>query len=608
VRVARITTNQTCNHNCGFCTYRRPQERPELVATRTVLRRIAEALKQGAEEIVLTGGEPALRRDLASLAQRAVRLGARSVTLETNATLIDEERARELARAGVVRARVHLPAWGGALDEVTRDEGAFVAALTGSSALAGAGIRLEASIPIVRSTSGRLEEVVAGIASQALPVEALVIGVVTESPDPGELLPLDRAAAAIETLAGAARNHRIRLRMDAGASIPPCSFPSPGRVASLYSLTRGGAERAGYRRVAGCEECLVVDRCPGFPVAMLDREPELRARPISEDRTRRRLSLIQNVESQIARELVTHEISRLPGGGTLPVHTVRINFQCNQACHFCFVSTHLPAAERGAIEAAIADAGRLGAALAISGGEPTLNAHLADYVKLAKASGVPKVELQTNATRLGDAELVRDLEAAGVDVAFVSLHGSRAEVSDEVTDAPGTFELTLRGIDTLAKSSIELRLNFVFCQANRNDFPDFVRLVAARWPRARVTVSFVASSTDLVPRSRALVPRYTEVMAAMTEGLRLAERLGLEVGGFESMCGLPLCLIPFGMERYLSLDELPAGVSAEEFVKPEACGDCRLAPRCHGLRRGYADLYGDGELQPVRAEVALNLR
>ena len=56
-------------------------------------------------EIVLTGGEPTLRSDIADLVRRAARDGAR-VVLETNGALIDAARAHALAAAGLsTRAR-----------------------------------------------------------------------------------------------------------------------------------------------------------------------------------------------------------------------------------------------------------------------------------------------------------------------------------------------------------------------------------------------------------------------------------------------------------------------------------------------------------------------
>src|SRR5207244_7666132 len=121
--------------------------------------------------------------------------------------------------------------------------------------------------------------------------------------------------------------------------------------------------------------------------------------PIREHRVRRRLTVLSTVEEQVARELVNRQIVR-GGYGEVAEYTVRVNFHCNQSCDFCFVSTHLPPAGDVAVRAAIEAAGREAAVLVLSGGEPTMNPRLLDYVRLAKAAGVRAIELQTNATRL----------------------------------------------------------------------------------------------------------------------------------------------------------------------------------------------------------------
>src|SRR5262245_5219006 len=125
MRVQRVITNETCNQNCWFCNARRPAERAEFVAKPAVRQRIDAARAGGPREIVLTGGEPTLRSDLADLVRRAAAGGA-SVVLETNGALIDEARARALREAGLDTARVQLVAWGEhAADAITRDPGGF---------------------------------------------------------------------------------------------------------------------------------------------------------------------------------------------------------------------------------------------------------------------------------------------------------------------------------------------------------------------------------------------------------------------------------------------------------------------------------------------------
>lgn len=587
-RTERVFTNLSCNQNCAFCDTRRPRDDRAFVAPAAVHARI-DAVSD-AKTLVLTGGEPTLRRDLPELVRHAKRTGA-TVVLETNGALLDRERASALADAALDEARVHLPGWGDDCDRVTRDPGGFAKTRAAIDALKHAGIPISIATPIVAANAEAVPAMAARVAE--LEPTAWILG----APHEGEgVLPLAVAARVIERAEATARRANLTLRLAPHTHVPPCLFEHPARVAHLFSLTPGGATRPGHARVAECRECAIADRCPGLPSAAAGTE----VRPLAEDRIRRRLSLISTVEDQIARELYQDEITRRPGLPPQPVRTVRIGFRCNQACDFCFVSTHLPAAERTDVEAAITEAARDGAHLVISGGEPTLDSAVAQYVALAKREGATFVELQTNATRLGDKVPVAPLVEAGVDLFFVSLHGASAAISDAVTGAPGTHLKTLAGIDAIHGSAGALRLNFVFCETNRHEFPAYIDMVAERWPGTNVSVSFVAPSTDMVPRTAALIPRYTDVVPALAEGIRRAHAKGLPLSGFDSMCGLPLCLVPDDLGEFFELPEAPEGYGRGETFYAEPCQRCDLAGRCFGLRQGYAALHGTGELKPVR--------
>ena len=604
MRTARVVTNETCNQNCAFCNARRTREERSFIAPAAVRRRITGCARADTE-VILTGGEPTLRRDLEALIRHAKSSGAKSVCLETNAALIDDNRARSLADAGLDAARVHAPAWDESLDEITRDPGAFDATLAGAQALASVGVRLMAAAPVVRANAETLTTLPAQLAESGLPWQALEVGVPVEAPDTAELIPIRQAAEIIAAMDASARASGIPLQFGA-ALIPPCAFESPSRIAHLFSLTAGGSQRPGYRRPPECAGCRAEDRCPGFPIAALERDPELHAAPVTEDRVRRRLSMISSVESQVRRELAQDDVYRAPDGSSIPARIVRINFQCNQSCHFCFVSTHLPTADDLAIRREITTIARRGGVAVLSGGEPTLNPNLLDYVRLARSAGASHVELQTNAIRLGRAGVVNELAAAGVNQLHISLHGSTAEISDTVTNAPGTFEKTVLGIDAAVDAAppLTLRLNFVFCEANRRDFPAFVDLVAARWPSAHIIVSFVAASTDVVPRSKELVPRYSDVLGYLSEGCRRAAAQNITVTGLESLCGIPLCLVPGDLSGYFELAQIPEGLDRGETVKADACSGCALTGRCFGLRRSYAELHGSSELRPVANQAA----
>jgi MoaA/NifB/PqqE/SkfB family radical SAM enzyme len=600
MQTGRVLTNLTCNQGCTYCNSRAPADDPRAIAGPAVRRRVDALLARGVREVVLTGGEPTLRRDLPEIARHARAGGAERVAVETNATLLDEARVRALVDAGVGLFRVNLAGVDEALDAVTRDPGGLARTLRGLAAIAAAGAAFEILAAVVRSTAPLLPGLPPGLArllGDRRPA-AIVLGTPTDGPDPAELLAFDEAAEVIAQVAEAARAVGIRVRLAPDHRPPPCCFREPGRVAHAFALTAGGAPRSDRARVPACASCAVADRCDGFPAAYLARRAPPPVRPVTEDRMRRRLSLAVPVEEQVARELVSPSTRREPGGRVVDDHIVRVNFHCNQACAFCFVSTHLPPAGDEAVRAAIVEAARGGGRVTLSGGEPTLNPRLADYVRLAKATTGAAVEIQTNAVLLNDPARARELAEAGLDEAFVSLHAATAATSDAITEAPGTFARTVAGVDNLVAAGVRVTLNFVMCRKNHAELVPYVQMVAARWPRAHVTISFVAPSTDVVPRE--VVPRYTDVLPHLGAALEEAARLGLAVDGFQSMCGMPLCLVPGDASRHQAIAGVTDG-DTTEFVKPPPCRSCALSSRCYGLRRGYADLYGSDELRPVPA-------
>ncbi len=604
MRSELVFTHFSCNQNCRYCNVRQPSDDRAFIAGPAVLGRIDAALSAGAHELVLTGGEPGMRRDLVELVRHASGRGAKAVVLETNATLIDAERAAQLKAAGLSRARVNLSGWGDSSDAVTRDPGGFARTLEGMKALIASGVVVEIVSVVVRSTLASVPLLplqLSGALGSLEGLRGITVRVPTSAADPSELVSYDEAAATLAALEANARSVGLMIKVAADSGPPPCVFPNVSRIAHLYALTPGAKLRSDHLQPPVCAGCQMNDRCSGLPRAYLANFPVPAMKPVQEDRVRRRLSLISTVEEQVRREFVqpNRYTDRLTGE-PIEEHLIRVNFHCNQACRFCFVSTHLPPATDAALEAAILNAAKSGKQVTLSGGEPTLNPRLVDYVKLAKAHSRHPVALQTNAIRLADRTLTDTLVEAGVTWVQVSLHGSTAALSDAMTEAPGTFEKTVVGIDNLHRhEQVYISINFVITQRNHTDLVPFVRLCARRWPRAFVNVSFVGASSDVVPKEKALVPRYDEVLPHLSGAIAEAKRLGVDIGGFESMCGVPLCLVPTE-DRFFVLADIPEGYDQGEFVKPPVCDGCDLKKKCWGVRRGYFDLYGAEELAPVR--------
>lgn len=602
-----VVTHYRCNQNCAYCVARRAEDERAWVQPSAVRARIDDALREGASELIFTGGEPTMRGDLAALLAYARGRGARSLVVETNATLLDDDRCAALRDAGLSRAVVNLAGWGEALDRVTRDEGGFARTLAGIDALLRAGVRVELKAAAVRSTAPLLPELPEQVRARwpeggpAL----LWITVPDRAPDASELLAPDVAAAVVSALDAAARRAGLALKLAPDAAVTPCVFTSPSRAAHLFALTEGATPRDDRQHLAACEGCVARGACQGFSIHALRRFGEpARIVPVVEERTRRRLALVGTVEEQVAREFVQRNLGVHPSGeGAVTETLVRVYFHCNQACSFCFVSTHLPPVDDARVREAIVSEARAGNLITLTGGEPTLHPRLVEYVRLAREHSAPGlgVALQTNAVRLDDAALTDALVDAGVSIVQVSLHAAHAALSDAITQAPGTFARTLRGLDNLARrAEVRLVINYVIVRRNVGDLVAFAALVAARWPRATINLSFAARSTDVVPEDGDVMPRYTDALPALAEALEIAREKGVAVTGFASMCGMPLCLVdPRHRPGEGELVAIPEGWDEGEFVRTEACARCALWGRCYGLRRRYFEAYGASELRPV---------
>src|SRR5438045_1447044 len=117
LRDLRISVTDRCNFRCTYCM---PKEifgpnwdgylPREALLTFEEIARVAQLfVREGAEKIRLTGGEPLLRRDLERLVEMLARIrGVQDLALTTNGSLLTREKARRLRDAGLTRITVSL--------------------------------------------------------------------------------------------------------------------------------------------------------------------------------------------------------------------------------------------------------------------------------------------------------------------------------------------------------------------------------------------------------------------------------------------------------------------------------------------------------------------
>jgi len=282
---------------------------------------------------------------------------------------------------------------------------------------------------------------------------------------------------------------------------------------------------------------------------------------------------------------------------------IRPTFACNQICKFCYVDCSQKSPPQKTVETEIRRVIRKRIPkLAFSGGEPTLDPRLPDYIALAKNGGVRQVEIHTNAVRLADPALCRRLAAAGLDLAFCTLLAPDAALSDSITRTAGTFRKTVAGIQNLLIQGTHAAAHFVIMEDNYRTLPDFVRFCDKTFSSGKeklpITFSYVAPRDAAATRD-GIVPRYPDALPFLRAALAECSARGIPYCAGEGLKGVPPCVLP-EREGYLrQLLPQARNVPQYAFVKKDCCAHCRANDTCFGVRRFYAEYYGLDEINPI---------
>ncbi len=150
-----------CNLKCVHCR----AGASDLIADNELthdesIKLIDEIRQEGTPILIMTGGEPLLRKDFFPLAEYAVKSGLRAV-VATNGALVTGEIARDIARVGIPRASVSLDGPSASDHDSFRGvTGAFENSLRGIELLKGAGVDVQVNTTLTRRNRSQLKEMV----------------------------------------------------------------------------------------------------------------------------------------------------------------------------------------------------------------------------------------------------------------------------------------------------------------------------------------------------------------------------------------------------------------------------------------------------------------
>ncbi|MBI5622563.1 MAG: radical SAM protein [Elusimicrobia bacterium] len=300
---------------------------------------------------------------------------------------------------------------------------------------------------------------------------------------------------------------------------------------------------------------------------------------------------------------------------------LRTTLACNQRCAFCCVPPSRGRITRESLEAELdVLARRLGPkdALTVSGGEPLVDPRLPELLASARARGIRRFVLQTNAVGLDKPGAVERLVRLGVKHFFVSFHSHQPKVYDRITGSRGLFPKAVKALKRLLSGSgYGVTCNVVVNAWNHRALADHMRflsrLARSCKGRAKGSLEVYFSMINGVGLAKAPETGVDLARAApfIQEAVAVCEDEGLKVQPFAAEAALPLCLLErpsryaahraLGQDRVSYVEEDPSGPRLSGVigrVKRLSCRECCFDSRCLGVPVEYARLFGLSGLEP----------
>lgn len=273
-----IKVGFACNNRCVFCAQGEKRRDVGCVEPQVIVDHMRRAFAPG-RGLVLTGGEPTIRRDLVALVRRARAIGYRQIQIQTNGRMLHYERAvRRLIAAGVTEFS---PALHGPSPEIhdalTRAGGSFAQTVAGIANAIACGAAVVTNTVACLGNLEHLKATIEVLGSLGVchAQIALVHPVGTASARFDEVVP--RISDAAHSIAGAVhRGRALGIHMVVEA-IPPCLLRGLETAiveddipeTTVVDLDGAAFAFSDWRRSEGkakgppCERCERADRCEG---------------------------------------------------------------------------------------------------------------------------------------------------------------------------------------------------------------------------------------------------------------------------------------------------------------------------------------------------------
>ncbi|MSQ84108.1 MAG: radical SAM protein [Myxococcales bacterium] len=311
----------------------------------------------------------------------------------------------------------------------------------------------------------------------------------------------------------------------------------------------------------------------------------------------------------------------------------QVMFACNNRCWFCLDRSEgdgefhggPPVVPLATIERLLRDHAGSVDAVMFTHGEPTLHPQLADMLKLARELGYAGRGVVSNARKLADRQLARELVDAGANRFVLSIHGGDA-ATHNASVGKDAFVQAREGLANLValkvQADLELNSSTVASRLNLDKLFETVEFLLEQGIDHAV-INVVRPTGHAAKHFTQVVPRYSEVVAALAPlaDLPADRRLRVVMEDIPPCAAGPLTSLVGVLEAWIvpPSDEsvtaplakssnfaIPVADGAAattgvtgDLVKRAECAACIHNSHCWGVWKTYVDAYGWQEFAPV---------
>ncbi len=270
---------------------------------------------------------------------------------------------------------------------------------------------------------------------------------------------------------------------------------------------------------------------------------------------------------------------------------IKICFQCNNLCRFCVQGNkrynifcvknnkiHRPLnKKKKEIKILLKKEKLNNNGVIFTGGEPTIDKNLIQYIKYAKKLGYKVIQIQTNGRMLAYKEYCLELINAGANNFLVAIHGSTAEIHDCLTQSPGSFNETLQGIKNLKKLNQTVIIKTVITKINYKDLPNIAKMMTVLKVK-NIIFTFMKTSewsnNKEVKNGKTIIPRYYRIKKYLKKSIDIG--FGDDI--IIKIENIPYCFIK-GYENHLNNN---------------------IYEKCEGVGKDYSNIFGWKEFKPIK--------